>query len=70
LWWVGVTEVTADLLALPRKACFLEMETQTRTTVVQTNTGSSPCLNKEHTYCKSPPAFGYSQMYAHSHRYT
>lgn len=34
----GVTEVTADLPALPRKACFLEMGRQTHTSLVQTNT--------------------------------
>lgn len=66
---MGVTEVTADLLA----ACFAKEslfprtgETNTHNTRTNKHTDSSPCLNTAHTYSKSPHTFGYSVMYTYS----
>lgn len=69
LWWVGVAEVTADLLA----ACFAKEslfprngETNTHNARTNKHMSSPHCLNTVHTYCKSPPAFGYSLMYTYA----
>lgn len=63
---MGVTEVTADLLAagFAKESLFPRNgETSTHNTRTNKHTDGSPCVNTAHTYCKSPPAFGYSIMY-------
>lgn len=67
MWWVGGYRGYSRFAAFAKESLFPRNgETNTHNFRTNKHKSSSLCLNTVCTYCKSPPAFGYSVTYTYA----